>query len=154
MQILPDDQTATRNDVYKLIVKHTPDCSNPGQEVTTKEFFKINEDVPVPKIDHDEENNDDNLCSKAGCPHGLNPEQKMNYFQLLADMRKTLNSEPPCPGDGDEDKKVNDRDVANWLHFNQHNGLSSWYDFNYDGLTNEDDLAVIAQYFGTNCLKK
>jgi hypothetical protein len=154
MQILPDDQTATRNDVYKLIVKHTPDCSNPGQEVTTKEFFKINEDVPVPKIDHDEENNDDNLCSKAGCPHGLNPEQKMNYFQLLADMRKTLNSEPPCPGDGDEDKKVNDRDVANWLHFNQHNGLSSWYDFNYDGLTNAADLAVIAQHLGTDCLKK
>jgi hypothetical protein len=154
LQILPDDQTATRNDVYKLIVKHTPDCSNPGQEVTTKEFFKINEDVPVPKIDHDEENNDDNLCSKAGCPHGLNPEQKMNYFQLLADMRKTLNSEPPCPGDGNEDKKVNDQDVANWLHFNQHNGLSSWYDFNYDGLTNKEDLAVIAQYFGTNCLKK
>ena len=140
--------------MYKLIVKHTPDCSNPGQEVTTKEFFKINEDVPVPKIDHDEENNDDNLCSKAGCPHGLNPEQKMNYFQLLADMRKTLNSEPPCPGDGDEDKKVNDRDVANWLHFNQHNGLSSWYDFNYDGLTNAADLAVIAQHLGTNCLKK
>jgi hypothetical protein len=154
MLILPDDQEATRNDVYKLIVKHTPDCAKTGQEITTKEFFKINEDVPLPKIDHDEKNNDDNLCSKPGCPHGLNQEQKKNYFELQADLQKTLNSEPPCPGDGNEDKKVNDSDVANWLRFNQHNGLSSWYDFNHDGLTNEDDLAVIAQYFGTNCLKK
>ena len=154
MQILPDDQTSTRNDVYKLIVKHTPNCAKTGQELTTKEFFKINEDVPLPKIDHDEKNNDDNLCSKPGCPHGLNQEQKKNYFVLKADLQETLNSEPPCPGDGNEDKKVNDGDVANWLRFNQHNGLSSWYDFNHDGLTNEDDLAVIAQYFGTNCLKK
>jgi len=30
-------------------------------------------------------------------------------------------------------------------------GGSSWYDFNYDGLTNEDDLAVIQQHLGTDC---
>jgi hypothetical protein len=154
MQILPDDQTATRNEIYKLIVKHTPDCSNPGGEVTTTEFFRINEKVPAPKLDHDEENKNDNLCSSAGCPDGLNQNQKMNYFQLLADMQETLNSEPACPGDGNEDKVVNQLDIDTWEYFSKNNGLSSWYDFNHDALTNETDLDVILQHFGTNCLKK
>lgn len=40
-----------------------------------------------------------------------------------------------------------------WQYYSTFNGgASSWYDFNYDGLTNEADLAVIEQYLGTNCL--
>jgi hypothetical protein len=33
-------------------------------------------------------------------------------------------------------------------------GGSSWYDFNYDGVTDESDLAVIQQHMGTNCLQE
>jgi hypothetical protein len=147
LQIYPDDQTAIRNDRYKLIVTHTPDCSN-GGEATTTQFFEINEDVPLPKIDRE----DANLCSSTGCPDGLNPLQKVNYARLLADMQNTLKSELECPGDGNEDKVVDGQDIDNWNFFSQNNGGSSWYDFNIDGVTDENDLAIIQQYLGTNCL--
>ena len=45
-------------------------------------------------------------------------------------------------------------DVTNWQYFYVNNGLSSWYDFNFDGYTNQDDLAIIQQHLGTNCLKQ
>lgn len=57
-------------------------------------------------------------------------------------------------GDGNEDKQVNQEDVTNWQNFYVNNGLSSWYDFNFDGYTNQDDLAIIQQHLGTNCLKQ
>jgi hypothetical protein len=70
-------------------------------------------------------------------------------------MAATMMSEPACPGDGNEDKKVNGKDIVNWAFFNEHNGLSSWYDFNHDGLTNSADLKMyILPNLGTNCLKK
>jgi hypothetical protein len=70
-------------------------------------------------------------------------------------MAATLMSEPSCTGDGNEDKKVNGRDIADWAFFNQNDGLSSWYDFNHDGLTNGEDLKnYILPNLGTNCLKK
>ena len=103
LQILPDSQTATRNDLFKVIQKKTPDCSNPGGEVIENQFFTINENAPLPKIDRDQ----DNLCDSTGCPNGLNQVQQANYNALMADMQATLQSEPPCPGDGNEDKQVN-----------------------------------------------
>jgi hypothetical protein len=64
-------------------------------------------------------------------------------------------SEPSCTGDGNEDKKVNGRDIVDWAFFNEHNGLSSWYDFNHDGYTNVEDLKnYILPNLGTNCFKK
>jgi hypothetical protein len=32
-------------------------------------------------------------------------------------------------------------------------GLSSWYDFNFDGLTDPNDLRIITQNLGTDCRK-
>jgi hypothetical protein len=57
---------------------------------------------------------------------------------------------------------VNLADVTNWFYFST-NGVpveggppntSSWYDFNLDGKTDQADLQIILQNFGTNCLKK
>jgi hypothetical protein len=50
---------------------------------------------------------------------------------------------------------VNDEDLINWQSFSMFNGGgSSWYDFNFDGRTDEQDEAVIQQHLGTNCLQQ
>ncbi len=157
LNILPDAQVATRNNNFKLVEKKEPDCSSPNApDLTTTEFYQINEAAPIPKIDKAA----DDLCSSSeGCPAGLNALQRKNYNQLLATMNATLASEPACPGDGNEDKRVNFRDVVDWSHFLGPNPLnpdysSSWYDFNHDGFTNKADLKIISNNFGRNCLKK
>ncbi len=156
LTILDNTEIATRNDHFKLVERKQPNCSSPNAPDTTKtELYEIDEAAPIPKIDK----SGDNLCSSAGCPAGLNAAQQKIYKQLLTVMNATLASEPACPGDGNEDKRVDIRDVLEWSHFLGPNPLnpgysSSWYDFNHDGLTNGADLQVIANNFGSNCLKK
>ena len=153
IQFLPDAQWATRNDNYKLIQKAEPNCVN--GDTTLTEFYRVNEDPMNPKMD----DLSDALCSElsAGhrCPLGLTPEQLANYNQLQSDLQTTLATEIPCPGDGNEDQAVFGMDVQWWRYFSTLNGGgSSWYDFNFDGVTDEDDLAVIQEHMGTNCLQQ
>lgn len=150
---LPVDQKATRNDQFKLVVKTVTKCgktSGSDRNVVDTEFYPINESAPVPQIDKD----GDSLCGEH-CPTGLTGTNLANFNALNASMTATVMSEIPCPGDGNEDKKVNGKDKVDWAFFSQNNGLSSWYDFNHDGFTNGDDLKMfILPNLGTNCLKK
>jgi hypothetical protein len=153
IQLLPDAQWAMRDDNYKLVVKAQPNCVNGDSTLT--EFYRINEDRQDPKIDDFSEA----LCSNASvttlCPKGLNQDQLDTYNRLQAELQLTLDSEVACPGDGNEDKAVFGMDVQWWQYFSTFNGGgSSWYDFNYDGVTDAQDLAVIQQYMGTNCLQE
>ncbi len=152
IQFLPDKQWATRNDNYKLIQRAQPNCVN--GDTTLNEFYRVNEDPQNPKMD----DLSDALCSEVSashrCPNGLNQEQLANYNQLLADLQTTLDSQVACPGDGNEDQVVDGLDVKWWQYFSVNNGGSSWYDFNYDGLTDSSDLAIIQQYMGTNCMQQ
>ena len=85
----------------------------------------------------------------------LTPEQLANYNALSTQMRALLSSEIACPGDGNLDKKVNQKDIRAWNFFRDlSGGKSSWYDLNFDGLTDEADLAIIEQHLGTNCLRR
>jgi Sulfatase len=153
LNILDDAQSSTRNARFKLVERQVPDCTAPqpkDQKVT--EFYAINENVP-PKIDKD----GDSLCSSEGCPNGLNAEQLQNFNALSQELESVLKSEVPCPGDGNEDKRVNGKDIRAWEFFSlQTDPLnpgfsSSWYDFNHDGKTDHSDLRTILEHFGTNC---
>jgi hypothetical protein len=150
---LPVDQVATRNDQFKLVRKTVTICgADPSSDtnVVQTELYKINEKRILPKLDRD----GDSLCGET-CPAGLKGTNLTTFNALANSMSATLMSEPPCAGDGNEDKKVNGKDIANWAYFNEHNGLSSWYDFNHDGVTNRDDLRkYILPNLGRNCLKK
>ncbi len=150
IDILPDAQWATRNDNYKLVQKAQPNCSN--GDTTLTEFYAVDEAPVNPKIDKAGEALCDDTSVGHKCPAGLNQDQLNNYNQLMSDLQSTISSEPACPGDGDEDKAVFGIDIQWWQYFSVNNGGSSWYDFNYDGLTDEQDLAVIQQHMGTNCL--
>jgi arylsulfatase A-like enzyme len=156
LALLPVDQAATRNDQFKLVKKTVTMCSADASDVpldpnvVQTEFYKINEKAVNPQIDKD----GDSLCGE-GCPSGLKGVPLVNFLVLNASMNATLTSEPACQGDGNEDKRVNLKDVADWTFFHIHDGESSWYDFNHDGLTNNADLKqYILPNLGKNCLKK
>jgi len=162
LTILPIKQEATRNDNYKLVRKSVEVCatapSTNDMAQTVNEFYKIDEQVPIPAIDKD----GTALCEGTACPDGLSKAEAKIYNQLTDSMNDTLASEPACPGDGNEDKVVNPDDVANWFYFSS-NGVpqqdgppntSSWYDFNLDGKTDTADLQIIIKNFGRRCGKK
>ena len=114
----------------------------PCVDTTTTEFYEINEAVPVPRLDR--EGTDLPLDA-------LTRRQQRNYDALSAKLAAILASQPACPGDGNSDLVVNDADLANWSGYAQSPGLSSVYDINMDGLTDEDDQAIIEQNLGLNC---
>src|SRR5215831_176705 len=154
--ILPDFQKAIRNDTYKLVQLEEPDCTKQPDshgafpDTTSRAFYQSNEAAPVPMLD----NKDAALCGEGAqsCPHGLTREQRTNYRSLLSDMNQLLKSESKCPGDGNEDKVVNEEDIQSWQMFSELTmGQSSWSDFNLDGETNGADLKIIQKHLGDKC---
>lgn len=139
-----------RNDQYKLVNNYTQAydvTNNTCVPTTTEEFYKIDEAVPVPRIDRQ----DENLFLKPK----LSAHERKNYVALKKELQEILDSQPPeCPGDGNDDGLVNGKDLAYyyWLELLAE-GKSSWYDMNLDGLTDSNDLAVIKQNLWRKCKK-
>lgn len=143
VELLASSQKAIRNKNFKLVQAERFNCAS-NQTETINEFYRINEAVPVPKLDNA---NADLLQHEQ-----LTPVQQGNYQALLAELQNLQNTAVNCPGDGNLDLVVNDKDLENWQTFSTSNGgNSSWYDFNLDGLTNEDDRLIIEQNFGKKC---
>ncbi len=153
--LLPDAEAATRNDQYKYIRLTLKNCAD-GQDATFNEFYSINEQPIAPRIDYPQIAlcADDRADATHKCPLGLTQDQLNNYNNLTTAMDGILQSQPPCPGDGNEDLVVNDEDLTNWQYFSLWNGAiggSSWYDFNFNGVTELTDRDVIEQNLGRNC---
>ncbi len=145
LQVAVDLQNAIRNDNYKLVESHQANCTT-GQEDVLYGFYAINEGSTTPALDKA----NTNLLTSPSLPaQGLTSDQLSNFNALLATMQNLLNSEVSCPGDGNGDGVVDFRDFANWVLF--HNRGSSWYDFNYDGMTDQSDLQVILDNAGKHC---
>ncbi len=145
-EIYPLEAFALRNSLYKLVINSYESydaTSNSCVPTTTREFYQINEKVPVPKLD----TADADLLA-TGSP--LTRMQQNNYDALSAQLTKLWASQPACPGDLNLDEIVNYLDVADWdLYQGLSLGLSSWADVNLDGLTDSADLAIILQNFGS-----
>lgn len=143
--ISPLSALAIRNDRYKIVqnsgMAYVPQ-ENPCVAQTDTEFYEINEDVPVPMID---------LAGTNLDLDALTAEQQRNYDELSAQLRAILDSNVRCPGDGNIDLVVDEKDLEDWRLYAESTGLSSWYDLNLDGLTNEADRAIIVQHLGTDC---
>jgi len=144
--IYPLEAFAIRNPLYKLVINSYQAydaISNSCAATATKEFYQINEKVPVPKLD----TADADLLA-TGSP--LNRQQQKNYNALTAQLTKLLASQPVCPGDINLDGIVNYLDVTDWEMFRGLSlGNSSWGDVNLDGLTDSADLAIILENFGS-----
>lgn len=133
-----------RNDTFKLVRNETLDY-DPSNDtsvlVTTEELYRINQNTPIPTIDRP------NLDLLA-LPRGLTALQRRNYRTLSAAMDTILASEVACPGDGNDDGRVDQTDLDNQAAIALRWGKSSTYDFDYDGLTNEADRSVIENNLG------
>lgn len=148
-KILPTTQTAIRDDTFKLVKKETPEYNAQTDKCelnVATEFYRINQDAPVPRLD----NEDRNLLGPDSPP--LNQRQSLVFASLSRQMEALLASDSPCPGDGNQDGRVNELDFDEWWRWSTVNGgRSSWFDFNYDGFTNSLDLDIISQRFGRRC---
>ena len=154
-KLQPLTSVAVRNDHYKLVRNgFIDDMMTPGicsPDEAKEEFYRINEKAPYPLIDRDVSN----LLDRR---HRLTAEEASNLRALRQQLREILESQPPCPADGNSDGVVNAQDLDNARNFAalppQTNGYnSSWYDVNLDGLTDWKDLAVITvqQHPPTTC---
>lgn len=143
--IYPLEAYGIRNDQYKLVLNKYQSydaTTNSCAATQNTEFYQINEDVPVPKLD----TANANLLASG---NSLPPEQQQNYDALNTDLQQLLASQPACPGDVNLDGVVDQADIAQWATFaGLSQGLSSWADINQDGLTNNTDLSLIEQSLG------
>lgn len=146
--VLPSAQTAVRNLTHKLI-RIEADNYEAGTDQcvteTTTEFYKVDEDVPVPRIDFP------NLALPIA---SLTGDDLAAYQQLTADMQQVTDSNVPCPGDGNADGIVDAQDLADLSYWRGVvNDSSTWFDFNLDGLTDAADVAIVEANFEVKCAK-
>ena len=135
---------AVRNDNFKLVRNETLDYDPQNDTsvlVSTEEFYRINQNSPVPAIDRQGRD----LLAAQG---GLTANQQRNYTALSKAMDKILASEVSCPGDGNGDGRVDQTDLDNEAAIALRWGKSSTYDFDYDGLTDDADRSVIQSNVG------
>jgi hypothetical protein len=119
----------------------------------TNELYKIDQATPTPTLDL---NGTDLLVNGVDA---LTAEQRRNYYALNNKLNALLNNIIECEGDGNLDGLVDKKDVEGYKLYSKTSGnttpngggLSSWFDFNYDGLTNDQDLQIIIDNLGKHC---
>jgi len=144
--ILPETQSAVRNNTYKLVSTTVLDYDSVTDNVvpnTTEEFYEINQSAVDRELKLD--TSDANLKPSSGSWTGV---VKSNYDSLLASLNGILASQPACDGDANIDGVVNAKDLSVW------ESLVSWAkssiaDFNLDGLTDSNDEIRIRNNLGT-----
>jgi arylsulfatase A-like enzyme len=160
--IFPEDQSAVRNENYKLVrakrtscdtgnATTTGDYSTAGGYTTTDELYEINESTEPGQLKLDRA--EDDLLAQGKPP--LTSDQQSNYDELKNTLDELFASQITCPGDGNGDLLVNQTDVDEWEKWAYdsgiHSGLSSWYDLNHDGITDVKDKQIIVQNLGKVC---
>lgn len=132
-----------RNENFKLVENTFKDCgSGICVDDTRLELFEIDEPIDTPWIDRA----GDELPLDA-----LNDAQQAAFTELteqLAALRATVID---CPGDGNLDGVVDETDLQEWERYANLTGLSSVYDLNLDGRTDELDEAIILENLGLDC---
>ncbi|MCK9539328.1 sulfatase-like hydrolase/transferase [Dokdonella sp.] len=139
---------AVRNDHFKLVRNEWMEydiASDDGVEKDSEELYHVNQLLP-PLLKLDEEGTD------VLATGSLTPLEAINYVRLMDSFDSILASRTSCPGDGNDDGRIDQQDVDNY-HATVAGGYSgsSWYDVNLDGVTDADDLAIIEGSLGTTC---
>jgi arylsulfatase A-like enzyme len=153
--------TGIRNKNYKLVEQVGENCQN-GVAVDPpnlkNEFYQINQSINNPKLD---------TADKDLLLGILTKNQNLQYQNLRKKLAQIKDSVVACPGDGNMDKVVNQKDLDEWAKFAETTpgfttgnagGKGSWYDFggptdssHPDGITDETDKAIIEANLGKRC---
>ena len=140
--IMPDTSTAIRNATHKVVrntVQQYDSANDSCSVAPVNEFYAVDQNQPKPTLD----DADKNLLTQT-----LSAPLKAIYDDLTAKLDRMLASQPACVGDGNIDGVVNAQDLDNWRMISQAWGLSSTYDLNFDGLTNDVDRDLLARNAG------
>lgn len=148
VDLFPERQLAFRDGEYKLVRLTTLNCDS-GDFIDSEEFYAVNESTDPLQLQLDREGL--NLLVSPGETE-LTSEQQARLTGLRADLDELLATVVACPGDGTGDYLVNQDDLDGWHHWaDPARGKSSWFDFNYDGVTDQADRAIIIANLGTDC---
>jgi hypothetical protein len=164
--MLPTLQYSVRNANYKLNQMSTPVYTPPAQGTSNtaalnacnspspvNQFYKIDQATPIPQIDRPPDSTLKRLANVIGIPTSDSAEQ-MAYDSLLAELKRIQATVVNCPGDGNFDGVVDQKDLDGYDKWAKSTaGKSSWYDFDLDGLTNTADRNVIVANLGKTCSK-
>lgn len=144
---------AIRNNDHKLVRNHALDyvpATDSYEDIFSTELYAIDQ-AATPQLDTADS---DLLAGQGEAGVGqLSEALQAVYTDLQGALRSIMASQPDCPGDGNGDGKVDQRDVLNY-HSIIASGWqgSSWYDVNFDGVTDAQDLAIIQAALGTVCV--
>ncbi|MCG5510238.1 sulfatase-like hydrolase/transferase [Ectothiorhodospira lacustris] len=137
LTIVPLSAWAIRNARYKLISNERAPCDGPPLEFYDLQATSLTNPAGL-------DNPEDELLQQGP----LNADAQESYTQLYDTARALLASEVDCPGDGNLDKRVDQRDLdgveANF-------GGPSVFDFNNDGVTDELDRSIVEHHFLRDC---
>jgi len=141
---------AIRNEHYKLVHNHALDydpLSDDGVDLYSVEFYRVDQ-AQAPSLDRAA----DELLAQAGGVDGLSEEERRNYEALNSELAAILASKPGCPGDGNNDGRIDRRDLHN-IEALMRSGWSgsSWYDFNHDAITDLADRSIVLSNLGQSC---
>lgn len=170
VDVLPDSQKATSDGTYKLVrldrKSYTTETANPVNSTyiantNTDELYQIDMAIPNPKLDRS------GSAIAVGSPTitaAMPAAAQQAYATLKAELDErdqvaSYNYQYDavhCPGDGNRDGVVDQKDLDNWTELSQlnlYNGVaqSSWYDFNHDGKTDATDRGIIEANLGKTC---
>jgi hypothetical protein len=141
LTIVPTSAMAIRNDRYKLVRQDRAECDCEEMD----EFYDLSPQPLDPTNPLGIDNAPDNLLD---CPLTMTPQEQQNYDALSAELQQLLDSEVVCPGDGNLDKRVDQKDV---IGVQTNKGGSSVFDLNADGITDDADLQIVKDNLGAVC---
>lgn len=140
------DYRAIRNENYKLVRntwKDYDEVLDDGVLYVSEELYRIDQDVPLPLLDRE----DHDLLLEGP----LTPEDAQNYAHLYHAIETLEDTQVHCPGDGNDDGRVDQTDIDNYHAITADWNGSSVYDINLDGITDATDLQLIQDNLGAVC---
>lgn len=149
-ELFPTEQRAIRSAGHKLLRVSTLNCAT-NTLVSKEEFYEINESPYTSQLKLDRAESD---LLALFAENQLTAVQQQQLRFLRNELDSLLATQVSCPGDGNGDLLVDNTDIEQWAYWSdpeQGGGLSSWYDLNHDGLTNELDKEIIMANLGNIC---
>lgn len=144
VSIQPQAAVGLRNVNLKLVQNSTYDydaINNVCVQIESEQLYQIDEGRILPKLDR---KGDDLLDGRT-----MTKREQRHHRALVRKLDAIGRGQVQCEGDGNLDLVVNAQDLAEWETFaTTGGGLSSWCDFNLDGLTDATDKARIEENLG------
>lgn len=147
---------AARDSRFKLVetswLDFHPDNPDGPTPESREELYEVNESKNVRELMLDREGNALYIKANGKVVYDALDSEAADAKAAIEDyVEKLFASDPQCPGDGNGDLVVNYKDLVDYRSTVRTWTGSSTFDFNYDAVTDKDDLEVIFGGIKTLC---